>query len=160
MPLHTPHMYFRLQPVLSTNLCSVGFANVDISLCKCVLQKWPLIARFWSYEHNNRCKLKSATSFFFCIFFTLIGYLDQKLWCFKLDTSHSIKNHFYVFFQNAHHCNSRKNAVFKNFWGFVSEYVGTITYVYVFIKSWFLSWSSLRTPVFLKLDRCMLTAVM
>ena len=41
MILHTPHMYFRLQPVLSTNLCSVGFANVDISLCKCVLQKWP-----------------------------------------------------------------------------------------------------------------------
>ena len=41
MILHTPHMYFRLQPVLSANLCSVGFANVDIFLSKCVLQKWP-----------------------------------------------------------------------------------------------------------------------
>jgi len=41
------------------------------------------------------------------------------------------------FFQNAHHCNVRKNAVFKKIWGFVSEYVRTITYVYVFIKSWF-----------------------
>ena len=29
-----------------------------------------------------------------------------------------------------------------------------------FHKSWFLSWSRLRTPVFLKLDRCTLTAVM
>ena len=32
MILHTPHMYFRLQPVLSANLCSVGFANVDVFL--------------------------------------------------------------------------------------------------------------------------------
>ena len=34
------HMYFRLQPVLSTNLCSVGFAiaNVDDFLSKCALQ--------------------------------------------------------------------------------------------------------------------------
>ena len=30
MILHTPHMYFRLQPVFSINLCSVGFANVDV----------------------------------------------------------------------------------------------------------------------------------
>jgi len=30
MILHTPHMYFRLQPVLRANLCSVGFANVDV----------------------------------------------------------------------------------------------------------------------------------
>ena len=29
MILHTPHMYFRLQPVLSSNLCSAGFAHVD-----------------------------------------------------------------------------------------------------------------------------------
>ena len=41
MILHTPHMYFRLQPVLSSNLCSAGFANVDVFLSKCVLQKWP-----------------------------------------------------------------------------------------------------------------------
>ena len=41
MILHNPHMYFRLQPVLSANLCSVGFANVDVFLSKCVLQKWP-----------------------------------------------------------------------------------------------------------------------
>ena len=27
--LHTPHMYFRLQPVFSVSLCSVGFAIVD-----------------------------------------------------------------------------------------------------------------------------------
>ena len=39
MILHTPNMYFRLQPVLSANLRSVGFANVDIFLSKCVLQK-------------------------------------------------------------------------------------------------------------------------
>ena len=70
------------------------------------------------------------------------------------------KKTFYVFFQNAHHCNLKKNAVFKNFWGFVSEYVRIITDVCVFMKSWFLSWSSLRTPVFLKLVRCALTAVM
>ena len=25
-------MYFRLQPVFSVNLCSVGFANVDVFL--------------------------------------------------------------------------------------------------------------------------------
>ena len=77
------------------------------------------------------------------------------------DNSHSInlKNHFYVFFQNAHHCNLRKNTVFKIFWEFVSEYITTITDVCVFMKSWFFSWSSLRTPVFLKLDRCALTAV-
>ena len=99
---------------------------------------------------------------FIAFFFTSIGYLDQKLWCFKWDTSHSliIKNHFYVFLQNVHHCNLRKNAVFKNFCGFVSEYVGIITNVCVFIKSWFLSWSSLRKLVFLKLDRCTLTAIM
>ena len=30
MSLHTPHMYFGLQPVLSSNLCSAGFANVDV----------------------------------------------------------------------------------------------------------------------------------
>ena len=30
MFLHTPRMYFRLQPVFSINLCSVGFANVDV----------------------------------------------------------------------------------------------------------------------------------
>ena len=41
MILHTPHMYFRLQPVFSVNFCSVGFANVDVFLSKCVLQKWP-----------------------------------------------------------------------------------------------------------------------
>ena len=100
--------------------------------------------------------------FLLYFFFTSIGYLDQKLWCFKWDMSHYIKNHVYAFFQNAHHCNLRKNAAFKNFWGFVSEYVRTITYVCVFIKSWFLSWSSLRTwtLVFLKLDWCTLTAVM
>ena len=46
MMLHTPHMYFRLQSVLSANLCSVGFANVDVFLSKCVLQKCPLITRF------------------------------------------------------------------------------------------------------------------
>jgi hypothetical protein len=39
-------MYFRLQPVLSSNLCSAGFANVDVVLSKCVLQKWQEIARF------------------------------------------------------------------------------------------------------------------
>ena len=32
MILHTPHMYFGLQPVLSSNLCSAGFANVDVFL--------------------------------------------------------------------------------------------------------------------------------
>ena len=41
MILHTPHMYFRLQPVLSANLCSVGFASVEVFLSKRVLQKWP-----------------------------------------------------------------------------------------------------------------------
>ena len=37
MILHTPRMYFRLQPVCSISLCSVGFANVDVFLSKCVL---------------------------------------------------------------------------------------------------------------------------
>jgi len=32
MILHTPHMYFRLQPVLSANLYFVGFANVVVFL--------------------------------------------------------------------------------------------------------------------------------
>ena len=34
--LHTPHTYFRLQSVFSINRCSVGFANVDVLLSKCV----------------------------------------------------------------------------------------------------------------------------
>ena len=34
--LRTPHMYFRLQPVFSVSLCSVGFANVDDFLRKYV----------------------------------------------------------------------------------------------------------------------------
>ena len=34
MFLHTPYMYFRLQPVCSVSLCSVGFANVDVFLSK------------------------------------------------------------------------------------------------------------------------------
>ena len=38
MFLHTPHMYFRLQPVCSVSLCSVGFANVDDFLGKCVFK--------------------------------------------------------------------------------------------------------------------------
>ena len=41
MCLHTPRMYFRLQPVCSISLCSVGFANVDVFLIRCVIQKWP-----------------------------------------------------------------------------------------------------------------------
>ena len=36
MFLHTPRMYFRLQPVCSISLCSVGFAKVDVFLSKCV----------------------------------------------------------------------------------------------------------------------------
>ena len=39
MFMHTLCMYFRLQPVFSVNRCSVGFANVDVFLSKCVLQK-------------------------------------------------------------------------------------------------------------------------
>ena len=38
MFLHTQRMCFRLQPVFCVNLCSVGFANVDVILIKCVLQ--------------------------------------------------------------------------------------------------------------------------
>ena len=41
MLLNTPRMYFRLQPVFSVSLSSVGFANVDDFLRKYVLQKWP-----------------------------------------------------------------------------------------------------------------------
>ena len=41
MFLHIPCMYFRLQPVCSISLCSVGFANVIVFFSKCVLQKWP-----------------------------------------------------------------------------------------------------------------------
>ena len=43
MILHTPHMYLRLQSaaVFSVHFCSVGFANVDVFLIKCVLEKWP-----------------------------------------------------------------------------------------------------------------------
>ena len=51
---------------------------------------------------------------------------------FKRDTSHSIKNHFYVFFQNAHHCNLRKNAVFKNFWGLSVSMLG-LSLMFVFL---------------------------
>ena len=69
MFLHTPRMYFRLQLVCSVSLCSVGFANVDVFLSKCVLQNWPKIARFCSYEHKNWCKLKPAISSFYCFFF-------------------------------------------------------------------------------------------
>jgi len=69
MFLHTPYMYFRLQPVCSVSLCSVGFANVDVFLSKWVLQKWPEIARFCSYEHKNRCKLKPAIRSFYWFFF-------------------------------------------------------------------------------------------
>ena len=36
MFLHTPRMYFRLQPVCSISLCSVGFANVDVFLAKVI----------------------------------------------------------------------------------------------------------------------------
>ena len=38
MFLHTPRMYFMLQSVCSVSLCSVGFANIDVFLSKCVLQ--------------------------------------------------------------------------------------------------------------------------
>ena len=79
MFLHTPHMYFRLQPVCSVSLCCVGFANVDVFLSKCVLHKWLEIAHFCSYEDKNRCILKPAIRSFYCFFFTSIGYLDQKL---------------------------------------------------------------------------------
>ena len=41
MFLHTPRLYFRLQPACSASLCSVGFANVDVFLSRSVLQKWP-----------------------------------------------------------------------------------------------------------------------
>ena len=36
MFMHIPCMYFRLQPVCSVSLCSVGFANVIVFLSKCV----------------------------------------------------------------------------------------------------------------------------
>ena len=137
MILHTPHMYFRLQPILSSNLCSAGFANVDVFWASVFYKNGHKSCVFAAMNLKKRASLSLQPALFIAFFFTSIGYLDQKLWCFKRDTSHSIKNHFYVFFQNAHHCNLRKNAVFKNFWGFVSEYVRTITYVYVFIKSWF-----------------------
>ena len=39
MFLHIARTYFRLQPVFSINLCSVGFANVDVFLSNSVLQK-------------------------------------------------------------------------------------------------------------------------
>ena len=140
-----------------------------------VLQALQMLMFFWAsvfYKNGQKTRVFAAMytkivanwslqpALFIAFFFTSIGYLDQKLWWFERDTSHSLKNHFSVFFQNAHHCNLRKIAVFKNFWGFVSDYVRTITNVCVFIKSWFLSWSSSRTTVFLKLDRCTLTAVM
>ena len=112
----------------------IGFANVNVFWASVFYKNGHKSRIFWSYEHRNRCKLKPAISPFILIFFTSIGYVDQKLWCFMRDTSHSIKNHFYVFFQNAHHCNLRKNVVFKNFWGFVSEYVRTITNVCVLLK--------------------------
>ena len=51
MCLHTPRMYFRLQPVCSISLCSVGFANVDVFLSKCVLQNGHKSRVFLSYEH-------------------------------------------------------------------------------------------------------------
>ena len=111
----------------------VCFTKMAIN--RAFLQLWP-----W-----KRCKLKPATSSFYCIFFHFNWIPGSEVM---------------MFFQNTHHCNSRENTVFNNFWGFVSKYVRTITNVCVFIKSWFLSWSSLRTPVFLKLDRCTFTTVM
>ena len=139
MFLHTPHMYFRLQPVCSVSLCSVGFANVDDFLGKCVLQKWPYLARLCDYEHNNKCNLKPAISSFYCIFFHFNWIPGSKVMMFYARHLTFYKKPFYVFFQNAHHCNLKKNAVLKNFWGFVSEYVRTIIYVCVFIKSWLLA---------------------
>ena len=45
------------------------------------------------------------------------------------------RRYIYMTTVNAHRSNLRKNVVFKNFWGFVSEYVRTITNICVFIKS-------------------------
>ena len=39
--LHTPRIFFRLQPICRVSLPSVGFENVDVFLSKCTLQKWP-----------------------------------------------------------------------------------------------------------------------
>ena len=39
MLLHIQHMYFRLQPVFCVNLCSVGFANVDVFFDQVCLTK-------------------------------------------------------------------------------------------------------------------------
>jgi len=39
MFLHTPRMYFRLQPVSSVSLCSVGFAFVDVFLASMLYKK-------------------------------------------------------------------------------------------------------------------------
>ena len=47
------------------------------------------------------------------------------------------KKPFYVLFENAHHCNLRKNAVFKKVFEGFSDYVRAITYVCVFVKCWF-----------------------
>ena len=134
-------------------------------LCKC----WCFWASvFYKNGHKSRvfaamnieigANLSLQSALFSAFFFTSIGYLDQKLWCFKQDTSHSIKIHFYVFFQNAHHCNLWKNTAFKIFGGLSVRVLG-LTLMFVYFIKLVLSWSSLRTLFFLKLDWCTLAAV-
>jgi len=66
MFLHTPRMYFRLQPV-----CSVSQALQMLMLFwASVFYKNGHKSRvFCSNEHKNRCKLKPAISSFYCFFF-------------------------------------------------------------------------------------------
>ena len=161
------HAFAHSTHVFQASTC-MQCRPVFCRLCKCwcffeqvCFTKMSINCAFLQLWTQKKMQNKACNQHFLVyFFFTLIGYLDQKLWWFKRTTSHFIKNHFYVFFQNAQHCNVRKNAVFKKIWGFVSEYVRTITYVLFIIKSWVLSWSSLRTPVFLKVDWCTLSAVM
>ena len=135
---HSTHMYFRLQPVCGISLCSVGVGNVDVF--------WASV--FYKNGHKSRVftvidiKISANSSLqsvlFIGFFFTSIGHMDQKLWCFERDTSHSIKKHFYVFFQNAHHYNLRKNTVFKNDWGLSVSMLGlSLMFVYLFKVNFF-----------------------
>ena len=73
MFLHTSCMYLRLQPVFSINLCSVGFANVDVFWASVFYKKSHKLRVFAAMNIKNRCRLKPATSSFYCNFSLQLG---------------------------------------------------------------------------------------
>jgi len=75
-------MYFRLQPVFSVNCCSVGFTNVDVFLSKCVLQNGHKSRVFAAMNIKIGANYSLQPALFIALFFTSIGYLNQKVMMF------------------------------------------------------------------------------